>query len=133
MTEQISKGIKLLTELVGTGLAAEKGSNVTFCIRLYLNKGEEVILEDDVISEYPEHVQTEQIDGKKLIRHRIELGKRRAIAGIEKSLYGMREGGYRKLVVSPHLAYREAGIPGRIPANALLRVELWVLEVQPFT
>jgi FKBP-type peptidyl-prolyl cis-trans isomerase len=42
----------------------------------------------------------------------------------------MKKGGYREILVSPHLAYREVGIPGRIPGNALLKIKLWVQDVQ---
>jgi FKBP-type peptidyl-prolyl cis-trans isomerase len=39
---------------------------------------------------------------------------------------GMNVGGYRKVRISPHLAYRDKGIPGLIPPNAVLIVELWL-------
>ena len=64
-----------------------------------------------------------------LVEHRIVLGKRHAIPGIEQSLFGMKPGGYRKIKISPHLAYREKGIPGLIPANALLTVEIRLRQV----
>ena len=38
----------------------------------------------------------------------------------------MRVGGYRKVVIAPHLAYREKGIPAVIPPNAKLTVEITV-------
>lgn len=38
----------------------------------------------------------------------------------------MKAGGYRKVRISPHLAYRDKGIPGLIPPEAVLVVELWV-------
>jgi FKBP-type peptidyl-prolyl cis-trans isomerase len=42
----------------------------------------------------------------------------------------MQAAGYRKIRVSPHLAYRDRGVPGLIPANAVLLVEVWVREVK---
>jgi FKBP-type peptidyl-prolyl cis-trans isomerase len=54
----------------------------------------------------------------------IDLGRRESIAGLRYGIPGMRVGGTREIVISPHLAYRAAGIPGRIPANALLRCEV---------
>jgi peptidylprolyl isomerase len=41
---------------------------------------------------------------------------------------GMRVGGTRRIRVAPHLAYREAGVPGVIPPNAILIVEVQVLS-----
>jgi FKBP-type peptidyl-prolyl cis-trans isomerase len=41
----------------------------------------------------------------------------------------MKAGGYRK--VSPHLAYREKGMAGLIPENAVLVIEIWLREILP--
>jgi FKBP-type peptidyl-prolyl cis-trans isomerase len=41
---------------------------------------------------------------------------------------GMRVGGTRRLKISPHLAYGDKGVPGVIPANAVLIVEIAFLE-----
>ena len=40
---------------------------------------------------------------------------------------GMRVGGTRRLRIAPHLAYRETGVPGIVPPNALLTVEIEVV------
>ena len=40
----------------------------------------------------------------------------------------MRVGGTRTLRIAPHLAYGERGIPGVIPPNAVLTVEVAVLS-----
>ena len=40
----------------------------------------------------------------------------------------MKVGGYRKVTISPHLAYGEKGIPGIIPQNAKLTAEIKVLR-----
>jgi FKBP-type peptidyl-prolyl cis-trans isomerase len=39
----------------------------------------------------------------------------------------MRVGGMRRLEIAPHLAYGERGVPGIIPANALLTAEIAIL------
>ena len=48
-------------------------------------------------------------------------------AGLFYGVQGMRVGGARRLRVAPHLGYRDAGVPGLIPPNALLTVEIEVL------
>ena len=48
--------------------------------------------------------------------------------GLFYGVEGMRVGGRRRLRVAPHLAYREAGIAGVIPANAMLTVEVEVVS-----
>jgi FKBP-type peptidyl-prolyl cis-trans isomerase len=65
-----------------------------------------------------------------LVDHISTLGKRQAIAGIEKALMGMRAGGFRKVRVSPHLAYRDRGVPGLIPPDAVLDVSIWLREIR---
>ena len=65
-------------------------------------------------------------DGVALIDHTIVLGRRQAIAGVEHALMGMKVGGYRKVRVSPHLAYRDKGVIDLIPYDAVLLVELWL-------
>jgi hypothetical protein len=43
-------------------------------------------------------------NGYRFVDHEITLGRRRAIARVEYSLLGMKESGYRKVHLSPHLA-----------------------------
>jgi peptidylprolyl isomerase len=57
------------------------------------------------------------------------IGERKVIAGLEKGIIGMKVGGKRRLVISPHLGYREKDVPG-IPPNAVLIFEVELLEVQ---
>lgn len=130
MAEKLAKGVELLDEVVGVGPAAEKGSSVTYNARFFLHRGDEVTRDGEMISRARDHVTTRTIDGVELIDHFTELGKRLPIAGVEKTLYGMRKNGYREVLVAPHLAYGEVGVPDLIPANALLRIQLWVQDVR---
>jgi FKBP-type peptidyl-prolyl cis-trans isomerase len=105
----MTSGIKVVLETEGSGVIAEKGDRVTFECDSSLNQGTEI---------HP---------------HRIEntvLGTRRFIAGVESALIGMREGGYRKVRISPHLAYGEAGIQDKVPANAVVIYQLWLKQVE---
>ena len=52
-------------------------------------------------------------------------------AGLFCGMQGMRVGGTRTIRVAPHLGYKEQGVPGEIPANALLTVEITVLAERP--
>ena len=102
-------GIKVIEEREGTGAPAQKGDTLTFDCAAFLNKGGTV------------HDRRTE---------RLVLGARQAIAGIEYALAGMREGGYRKVRISPHLAYGAAGVEGKVPPNAVLIYELWLGSVQ---
>lgn len=133
MAKEIAKGLRLLEEIAGAGPVAGKGDVVTYNARVFLRKGDEVTQDASIISRARAHLKIRIIEGAELIDHVTELGKRRSIAGIEKALYGMKNGGYREVLVSPQLAYREKGIPGLIPENAMLRIRLWVQDIRNVT
>lgn len=121
-------GLKLLNEREGDGRAAEKGDRVTFNMRLFLNRGDEVPLNE----KQAEHLPKEMIrveNGVTLIDRTVTLGRREVFAGVEHALVGMKVGGYRKVRVSPHLAYRDKGIPDLIPPDAVLIAEIWLREI----
>jgi FKBP-type peptidyl-prolyl cis-trans isomerase len=127
---KITSGIELLEETVGHGPAATQGDEVTYNARFYLRRGDEVTWDNEIIARARGHLATRRVEDIELIDHVTTLGRRRVIAGVEKTLVGMRAGGFREVLVSPHLAYRDAGVPGRIPPGALLRIRLWVRQLR---
>lgn len=121
-------GLTLLDEQEGTGRVAQKGDHVVYNMRLYLNKGDEVLLN----KMQAKHVSKEKIriqDGVTLIDRTVTLGCRKVIAGVEHTLLEMKVGGYRKVRISPHLAYSGKGIPDLIPPDAVLVAEIWLRGV----
>ena len=52
-----------------------------------------------------------------------------AIAGLEYGVEGMKVGGIRQIVISPHLAYGKNKVAA-LPANAALRFEIELLNIQ---
>ena len=127
---RLQSGIKLLEEREGSGPAAKKYDQVVYNLRIYLNKGEEVPLNERQAEFLPEKMIRVE-DGRRFVDHTTVLGRRQAIAGVEHSLIGMKPGGYRKVRVSPHLAYRGQGLTDLIPADAVLIVELWLRQLIP--
>lgn len=121
-------GIKLLEEREGEGTPANKGDRVLFNMRLFLNKGDEVPLNEMQAKHLPKEM-IRVVDGVTLIDRTIVLGRREAMAGVEHALMDMKVGGYRKVRVSPHLAYRDEGISNLVPPDALLIVELWLRKI----
>ena len=105
----IKPGIRLLAETPGTGRCIGQGDLVTIRLQGWLNQGEPI--------------QTDYVTT-------VVVGRRALIPGIEYSLVGMCVGGSRRVQISPHLAYGEAGIPGRIPPRAALRYDIEVLSAQ---
>ena len=121
-------GLKLLDEREGDGPSAQKGDRVMFHMRLFQNKGDEIPLNETQAKHLPMEM-IRVVDGMTFIDRTIVLGRREAIAGVEHALIGMKVDGYRKVRISPHLAYRDKGIPDLIPPDAVLIVELWLREV----
>ena len=94
-------------------------------MKLYLNKGDEVPLNEKQAEHLPkEMIRVEK--GVTFVDRTIRLGQREAIAGVEYALMGMKVGGYRKVRISPHLAYRDEGIPDLVPPDAVLICEIWL-------
>jgi FKBP-type peptidyl-prolyl cis-trans isomerase len=106
----LKPGLRLLAETPGTGRCIGPGDRVTIRLQGRLNRGEPI--------------QTDYVTT-------VVVGRRTLIPGIEYSLVGMRVGGSRRVQISPHLAYGEVGIPGRIPPRAALRYDIEVLAAQP--
>jgi len=126
----ITRGIALLAESEGQGAPAAKGDRVVYNTKIWLHRGDEVPLNAMQSEHLPERM-IRIVGQEKLIDHTVVLGRREVIAGVEHSLLGMKAGGYRKVKVSPHLAYREKGLPGLIPERALLVIEIWLREIVP--
>lgn len=98
--------------VIGGGRVATSKSKVEVSYDLLLNQGE--VLQRGV------HVA-------------FRLGERRVIPGLEYGVEGMCEGGERSVRVGPHLAYRDEGVPGLIPPNAVLVFRVSLLRVSPPT
>lgn len=125
-------GLKLLEEREGEGRPAQKGDRVIFNMRLFLNKGDEVPLNETQAKHLPKEMMRVE-DGVTFVDRTIVLGRRQAIAGVEHALMGMKVGGYRKVRISPHLAYRDKGIPDLVPPEAVLICEIRLRDIMPST
>jgi FKBP-type peptidyl-prolyl cis-trans isomerase (trigger factor) len=93
-----------------------------------LNKDDEVLLN----SKQAEHLPKDMIrvvEGETFVDHKTALGSRQTIAGVKHALIGMKAGGYRKVRISPHLTYRDKGLPDLIPSHAVLVAEVWLRAV----
>ena len=53
-TARLESGLDLLAESEGTGEAAAKGDRVIYNLRIFLNQGEEVLLNEHQLASLPE-------------------------------------------------------------------------------
>ncbi|HEY7220308.1 MAG TPA: FKBP-type peptidyl-prolyl cis-trans isomerase [Candidatus Binatia bacterium] len=125
---RLKSGIKLLDEREGVGEPAKKGDRVIYNLKIFLNRSDEVPVNQRQAEFLPLGM-IRAVDGYRFVDHETILGSREAMAGVEYSLTGMRRNGYRKVRVSPHLAYRDKGLPDLIPRDAVLIIELWLREL----
>jgi hypothetical protein len=122
----IRKGVKLLEEVPGDGAPVERQQHYLMAMRISLSRG-------DVIR-HPERCLSHQLDGNQrteddgYFRHRVRVDRESLVGGVFYAVLDMNVGGYRKVRIGPHLAYGETGIPDIIPPNAVLIVEIKVLE-----
>ncbi len=82
------------------GAEAPTSDRVTYNLRLFLNQGEEVPLDElqkDPLSNDQLRVESD----REVMGRVVTLGKREVVPAVERSLTGMRVGGYRKLRASP--------------------------------
>ncbi|MAS93995.1 MAG: peptidylprolyl isomerase [Verrucomicrobiales bacterium] len=95
----------------GSGRIAAAGSVVRIRTRGRLNRGESIDYDEENgdIAEF-------------------RIGERQIIPGLERGVIGMREGGTRRLPISPHLAYGDSGVPDRIPPGAVLEYDVELLS-----
>ncbi len=106
-------GLKLLEETIGTGAEVVRGKTAVVNLQLFLPSGAELV------SLCPPGQKTH-----------INLAKREVIAGIRYGLEGMRVGGRRRFIISPHLAYGPGGLLDKVPPDTSLRCDVEVLEVR---
>ena len=104
----VLSGLRIEELQAGEGTVAGRGARVTVRYSGYLNRGDP--FQTDVVATFA-------------------VGERNTIAGLSWGVEGMRVGGRRRLRVGPHLAYRKTGVPGVIPPNAKLVIEVELLAV----
>jgi hypothetical protein len=92
---KLKRGIKLLEQREGMGEPAKKGDRILYNLKMFLHRGEEVPSNERQAERLPaELIRT--VGDYRFVEHRMTLGRRDAIAGVEDSLIGMKKDGYRR-------------------------------------
>ena len=123
----LKPGVELLSESVGDGPTVVRHNHYQIKMRMWLRRGEPVhwlqpwgLLDHTRIEE----------DGAALTTV-VRVDRVSLFAGLFYGILGMRVGGTRTLRVAPHLGFGPKGLPGVIPENALLTVEVALLSERP--
>jgi uncharacterized protein len=127
--ERLRPGLTLLADMPGTGELVRRQHQYRIRLRLWLNRGE-VIRWRTACG--PVGVARLEDNGETLISE-IRIDRRSLVSGLFYGVEGMRVGGTRRLVIAPHLAYGDRGVPGVIPAGAMLTAEITILEARGVT
>jgi FKBP-type peptidyl-prolyl cis-trans isomerase len=101
------------TDVVCGGGAEATGGSVTITYVAMLENGEEFASSDE--------------QGGELV---FALGRGQVITGLDEGVEGMREGGTRRLVIPPALAYDEAGLPPWVEPGATVIYEVTLEAVR---
>jgi FKBP-type peptidyl-prolyl cis-trans isomerase len=108
---RLESGLYIQDLEVGTGAVAESGDNIVVHYTGWLPDGSQF---DSSVGRNP---------------FPVVIGAGEVIRGWDEGVPGMREGGKRRLVIPPALAYGARGAGGVIPPGATLVFEVELLEV----
>ena len=128
LRQRLRSGLTLLEDIPGSGEPVRRQHNYLIRLRLWLHRGESVRWQTP---SGPVGVARLEDHGETLITE-VRIDRRSLVSGLFYGVEGMRVGGMRRLEIAPHLAYAERGVPGVIPAGALLIAEITVLESHDF-
>lgn len=113
-------GIEILSDEAGDGAPIERQQVYQLRLKMWLNRG------DPIAWERPwgliDRARLED-DGTTLITD-LRIDRENLFAGLFQGIEGMCIGGKRRLKISPHLAYGDRGIPGKVPPQAVIIAEI---------
>jgi hypothetical protein len=126
LRQRLRSGLTLLADVPGSGEPVRRQHNYRIRLRMWLNKGQAVRWQ---LAWGRVGIAKLENDGELLITE-IRIDRRSLVNGLFYGVDGMRVGGTRRLEISPHLAYGDRGVPGVIPAGAVLTAEITIVEAK---
>jgi hypothetical protein len=129
LRRRLRSGLTLLADMPGAGEPVGRQHNYRIRLRLWLSKGQAVRWQTVW---GPVGVAKLEDGGDTLITV-VRIDRRSLVNGLFYGVEGMRVGGTRRLEIAPHLAYGDRGVPGVIPAGAVLTAEITILEASAST
>lgn len=116
-------GVEVLADVPGGGVPVARHNWYQLRLKMWLRKGDPVRW-STTWGTFPAQLED---NGETLVTH-VRLDREQLVAGLFYGCEGMRVGGKRTVRIAPHLAFKEQGVPGVIPPNALLTAEIEVIR-----
>jgi len=113
-------GTRILEDQPGHGAEIQRQRTYQLRLKLWLNQGEAIRWNQPWGQIDRARLQD---DGATLVTD-LRIDRENLVAGLFQGIEGMRIGGRRRLKISPHLAYGDRGIPGKIPPGAVIIAEI---------
>lgn len=120
LRQRLRSGLTLLADMPGTGDPVRRQQNYRVRLRIWLHRGEPVRW----TAAWGPVGRARLDDNGETLYTEVRVDRRSLVNGLFYGIDGMRVGGTRRLEIAPHLAYGERGVPGIIPPNAVLTVEI---------
>src|SRR5688572_3285058 len=126
LRQRLRSGLTLLADVPGTGEPVRRQQRYLVRLRMWLHRGDAVRWQ---MASGPVGIARLEEHGEVLITE-IRIDRRSLVGGVFYGVEGMHVGGTRRLEIAPHLGFGDRGVPGIIPANALLVAEITILEAR---
>jgi uncharacterized protein len=123
LRRRLRSGLTLLADFAGAGPPVRRQQNYRIRLRIWLNRGEAVRWQSAWGSVAAARLED---NGTTLVTE-VRVDRRSLISGLFYGVEGMRVGGTRRMEIAPHLGYGDRGVPGVIPAGAVLTAEITIL------
>jgi len=121
---RLRSGLTMLVDVPGVGDTVRRQGRYRIRLRMWLRKGEPVRWQT---AWGPVGIARLENNGETLMTE-LRIDRRSLVNGLFYGVEGMRVGGMRRLEISPHLAYGDRGVPGVIPAGAVIIAEITILQ-----
>jgi hypothetical protein len=123
LRRRLRSGVTLLVDVPGTGELVRRQQRYQIRLRLWLRHGDVVRW---TAASGPVGRAWLEDDGTTMVTE-VRIDRRSLLNGLFYGIEGMRVGGTRRLEIAPHMGYGDRGVPGVIPAGAVLTAEITVL------
>jgi hypothetical protein len=121
--KRLRLGLTLLVDIPGSGDLVRRQHNYRIRLRMWLHRGDPVRWQ---AASGPVGAAWLEDEGATLMTE-ARIDRHTFINGLFYGIDGMRVGGMRRLEIAPHLAFGDRGVPGIIPAGAVLTAEITIL------